>query len=691
MFKVMLDVKLYQSKPTTEELKRYINKRLMKYPVNVTAEQLALELTSGKTFVPAYLGTKNSKGYRARQKECWTNQQVMCLDFDNQIYIKNPEYPDKSDEKKIPIKKVTMTWDMAKAEFKDTAMFMYKSFGNIDGDPEKEGHPKFRVVFAFDSVIENRSLYLGNANALLERYPCADQSSVQENRLFYGGTQLYVFNYNNRIPVDSNKIHLGGFYDRNTLVNKQKHNIGAEDPPTEPKHQLQPIKINNNNKFNHIQLLKNKDKYFAKLTGMEFEEVTFSTRGEVYDYLKRINLHDFLGIQDKTLHDIFHEDRNKSASIFQSHNTGYWFYNCFSESNPFYGSIIDVTERITGLSKSKNLRYLMEIFKIKLEKTEWQIEQEENIQLNLDFIKDHDNYLATAYPFLHSIISRSELYFQVIREFHEIGLDIIQKLIKIDDHESGVFYASIKHIMKRMYGASIENDKFRIAKEKRVRTAIALLVYLRILDRHELTTLPDVYAERAREAAKLKKYKHTVEFYSIPSYDATLMVEVEKIAKRFKEIGMTVGNFGRQMVLQSCGKEEADRCFPNRKEDKIAALNIKTCEEIEKVLLKYIEEYGWVTEDRIIQNVPLDIDVEQEMRKRNKKIKHTDIISIEDKEKWLQNYKRNQLKKMLGGILVKHKFAREHLSNKLMECKGIPMHYSENGNPSYPVIIYKNK
>lgn len=688
MFKVMLDTYAYSKKPSPEETARYINSRIMKYPIEITAENLAMELSQGKTFIPAYIGGTvelDKHGKSKRSPNNWTSQQIVCLDFDNEIMIPDPD----NSKKKIKKKEISLSWDQAKSEFKDSALFMYKSFSNTDD------HPKFRVVFAFDSVINDKSLYLGNANFLLNKYPYADQSSVQENRLFYGGTESYVFNYANRLQVDkTKKLEDGGFCDLNSMIIKQNNNIGREYPLT-PKES----RDNNNNntnitnktkyEFNHVQLLRNKDKHFAKLTGIQQEELTFTTKAEAYDYLKNYNLHDYLGITDNTIHDIFHEDTHKSASIFQSNKSGYWFYKCHSESNKWTGTIIDLTERLTGLSKPKSFRYLCEIFNIHIELTDWQKEQEENFKHNLDFIVSESTYIAEAYPNLHYLIGSPD-YFQVIREFHLVGLDVLQNLIKLDEHDNGVFFASIKHILKRIYGEYIDFDKYVKSKEKRVRTTISLLVFLELLERHDLNSLPEVYSERAKAEAKSKRHKYTIEFYSIPSYDANMMIKIEKIAKRFREIGMTVGNFDRQMVLQSCGQEVADKCFPNRKEEKISDLNEKTCKDIEKIVLQYLDEYGWVTEERIIRNVPMNLfSVEDEMRKRNRKIKKDDIISEGEKDKWIFNYKKSQLKKVMGGLLTRHNLKREPLSNELMRIKDIPQHYSEKGFPSYPVIIHK--
>lgn len=679
MFKVMLDRNFaYTSKPSREELSKYITKRLLKYPTEITAEQLAHELTMGKSFTPAYFGKMNSRGYLARSEECWSSQQVICLDFDNTEDVPDPHDP----KKKKKVKKVSLTWDAAKEEFKHTAMFMYKSFSNIDGDPEKEGHPKFRVVLAFDTVIDDIALYKANAKKLLLPYPYADQSTTEPHRPFYGGTGLHIFDYSNRLPVvPISQLKEGGFTAPNTVVKNSISNWGRKSTPLTLDGQ------SNNN----LDSIRNKNTTI-ELSIIPIEPTVFNTRQEAYHYLKQINLHEYLGIYSKSTLDIFHEESTPSGSIYQDPNTGYWWYKCWSSSHPWKGTITDITERLTNLSRPKTIEYLSNVFNFRIEKTVWQKEQEEIFQYNLDFLND-EKLIKEVYPYFDSIMkSKSSdsvsLYYSLVREIHLIALENVSSFFKYKDHENAIFYVSINYIMQRL-NRFCAMDKFLNSKRKRIMTILSLLVYLKIIQRLDYKDIPPAYAAKAEQQAKSNGYSNGINFYSIPSYAANLMIDTEQLSKQFKDLGMTVTNFDRQMILNSCGEEEADRVFPMRKKEKIAELNIKTCNEIEKVLVKYIEEYGWVTEDRIIQNVPLDIDIEQEMRKRNKAISETDVITEEDKFKWAYNYKKGQLKRCMRGLLTKYGLDRKMLNNKLMEQKEIPMHFSPNGNPSYPAVIYK--
>ncbi|WP_158702664.1 hypothetical protein [Paenibacillus faecalis] len=657
----MLDNTMYSHKPTPETIRYEINKAVLANPVDLEPEQLAQEIIKGKSFVPGYITTKVN-GKLRRTAESWTSQQIVCLDIDNGYY-------DKKLKKKI--KDVRMTWEEAKQEFVDTAMFMYKTFSHTNE------WPKFRVVFAFEEPFNNINILKFNTDKLFEKYPFADESTFEANRIFFGGTELHTFDFSNRLKNDP---HIVTPISYSPYI---ENNWGNNIPP----------QTNNNqqdtNILSNIDIIKSKYTYISERMNKEYLPITVSSRKEAYDYLKRINLHDYLGIQYKHCFDIFHYEKSPSSDIYQDPNTGYWWYKCRSDSNPFTGTIIEVTERLTKLNKPKSLKYLLDSFNITIQKSEWQLEIENLIQQNLELLSDEE-YIKEAYPYLNSLL-RTPFYYSVLREIHLIALENISTLIQTKESNEAVFYASVNHILKRL-DRFCDFDRFKSSKEKRLKVILSLLVYLQLLNRIGTDKLPLEYVKRAKLEAEKKHYKNLITFWSLPSMAATHMQDVERLAKQFQNLGMTVGNFDRQMILKTLGEDEADRVFPMRKGEKLSELNEMICLELEKTMVKYIEQFGWVTEKRIIDNTSLDIaDIDSEMRKRDRRIKEDDIISIEDKDKWLYELKRRQLKKIIGGLMIKYKLNKQKLNNELIEKENIPLHYNEKGNLSYPVVYFINK
>ncbi|QSF43284.1 hypothetical protein [Paenibacillus tianjinensis] len=637
-----------------------INPRLLKRPIDIQPEQLALELTKGKTFCPGYITTRRNDGELHLSQSCWTSQQVVCLDFDNSKEDK---------ESKEKVKDIKITWEQAQKEFHDSAMFMYKTFSYTDD------WPRFRVVLAYDEPITNQLLFNMHNQKLFNKYPYVDSSTFQTQRLFFGGSDLYVFDYSNRIQT----LPDGGFYDLYNYGYNIEDNIGAKTP-------LNTIEANKTKKQSNIELIINKDNKIIHRIKDKYPPVIFNTRTEACKYLKKVNLHEYLGIHSNYLNDIFTMENKPSASIFQDPSTGYWWYKCHSTNHAWLGSIIDITQRLTGLSNTKSFKYLTEVFNIKIQKTEWQQEQEEMFQLNMEFLND-EFYIEEAYPYLNSIL-RSPLYYSLLRELHLIGLENIHNLIQLKDDGSSVFFASIDFIMHRLE-RYCDFAKFKMQKEKRVRTVLALLSYLKLLNRVGTDSLPEAYTKRAIQESQKNGKKRLITFYSLHSFDANYMLDIEELAKQFKQLGMTVTNFDRQMVIKTLGKEEADRVFPERKEEQLSDINERTCLLLEESLTALLNDRGWTTEERIINNTYLDIDVEAEIRKRDRKIKDGDVITEDRMQKWLYEYKKKQLKKIIGGMIIKYELAISPLSNELMESKQIPLHYTPSGVPSYPKVIYR--
>lgn len=639
-----------------------INRHLLKHPVDIEPEQLALELSKGKTFCPAYIATQKDDGNLALSQSCWTSQQVICLDFDN------------SKKDKVTgeiVKDVRITWEQAQKEFAASAMFMYKTFNYAD-----DWH-RFRVVLAYDEPLTNQLLLSIHNQKLFDKYPYVDSKTFESQRLFFGGSDLYVFDYSNRLSTLPDE----GFCDLYNCGYNKEDNIGAKTPFN---NRSDKVHLNN---ISNIELIINKDITIRNRLKGDYPPSIFSTRSEAYKYLKKINLHEYLGIKDKYLKDIFNLETKPSASIFQHPSTGFWWYKCHSTNNQWLGSIIDITQRLTGLSNTKSFKYLTDVFNIKIQKTEWQLEQEEMFQINMELLND-EFYIEEAYPYLNSIL-RSPMYYSLLRELHLIGLENIHNLIHLKETDSSVFFSSIEYIMHRLE-RFCDFGKFKMQKEKRVRTILSLLSYLKLLNRVGSDSLPDEYTKRAiQESQKNGRKKKLITFYSLHSYDATYLKNIEELAKQFKQLGMTVGNFDRQMVIKTLGKEEADRVFPERKDEKLSDINEYTSELLEASLVLLLDERGWTTEERIINDTYLDIDIEAEIRKRDRKIRAEDVITEERMQKWLYEYKRKQLKKIIGGMIIKYDLCSERLNNKLIESRQIPLHYASSGALSHPKVIYR--
>lgn len=150
-----------------------------------TPEQLMECIRRGYSFTPAVMtGTTGST---------WKSQQVICADIDNDTGEKD------ADGRKIRIDN-PLTPELAREVMKNYGIdpyFMYYSFSN------GENWPKFRIVLILDEVITDpreaidlANRFNGIFNAAAEH--CADTSSEDNARYFFGGRSNSVFYVSNQ-------------------------------------------------------------------------------------------------------------------------------------------------------------------------------------------------------------------------------------------------------------------------------------------------------------------------------------------------------------------------------------------------------------------------------------------------------------------------------------------------------------
>ncbi|MCR8659308.1 hypothetical protein [Paenibacillus endoradicis] len=121
--KLLLDTQTYTQKPQGSEIGK-INNRIADCEREITLDELAIEITKGKTFVPATL--KQISGERKRQKRNWQSQQIIALDIDEGLSLEEA---------------------LENQFIKEHASFLYTTFSHTT-----DKH-KFRIVFALDKPI----------------------------------------------------------------------------------------------------------------------------------------------------------------------------------------------------------------------------------------------------------------------------------------------------------------------------------------------------------------------------------------------------------------------------------------------------------------------------------------------------------------------------------------------------------
>ncbi|MGG1663070.1 hypothetical protein [Brevibacillus sp. NRS-1366] len=578
--KLMLHPKTYPSKPTNPWT---INDEIAQHPVDISINQLAQEIILGKTFCAGYLNTSNSNNEIKRSKECWTSQELICLDFDNEITTKD------ENGNTVTVKHVTRTIEEAQLQFKDKATFIYSTFNS------KKDHPKFRVVMVLDRVVTNASEIDKILQSLKHQYSDADEKCFERSRLFYGGKQLYKLDYTKKISTND----LINYYDN--VVKKESSNR-ERDYEYKINENIMGVTIRSrvlftdysnphNTQQPNTTLISNK-----RISDLHFrlkippQNIKINNKDDLKEYLKKQDLRQYLGIESSTssFHCIFHNDNKPSASIVTNEDTGHHIYICGSDKCGVKGSIIECTELLLPkYNRPKIYQFLRKVYRVEFEESQWQKDQKAILDENIDTLLD--DTFPTFYPTLHKRI-RDHIPDLIV--FHEIAKQHITTENFIDTNGNSAFFKSMDMIA----------SKFNKSKNK-VKDKLAIFAYLDLINKLGRKDVPEfLWREAKRQQSKNRK-KFLVGFYSIPSYTTHVLTSGEKQASLFKSLGYTMKGMSWEMFRRGEGEEVANKVFPQLEGKSLSDLSENLTSKIEQVTMKFISERGWARESDIISNV----------------------------------------------------------------------------------------
>jgi hypothetical protein len=580
--KLMIDPKQYNSKPTDPNI---ITKNIIYHPKEIDVESLANEIVNGKTFMCGYI-EKDSLGRIKRNESYWRSQQVIALDFDNEIETENEL------GKKIKIKHVSATLDDAlKNEFiKKYAAFAYKTFSYTDD------HPKFRIVFVLEKPFYDLKKCRKVIELLLEKFPVADTQCKDGVRLFYGGKELHVINYNNRLPNDPTLWEdikgIESIYPtkgcssqslNNTCKNKKSKLINTFNSKNTT------LTISNNSKLaTNIELIKRKDIPVLHKK-IQPKPIILHNNHQVYDYLKKQDLKVFLGVNSNTLYDVFHDEDRPSASIYQSDNkNGHWLYKCHSTSSPFVGTILQITEKLLNCSMVEAKEFLMKVYQIEIQENETQKRLKEEIDAYKYILQSEE--LPELYPNFHKLFNK----YGFIEDLY-ILLDLVKENLPANsDDPRLLFYHSIYTLAER-FGRSPSNTGIRMN----------FFTFFRLICKLDEDEIPEYILKAQKEYQKNKKHRYRSNTYEMKIYSYDFFAELDRKCEEWMAKGLTTKSMNYEGILRNFGREEADRVFPQDKNKEISQLHDDIVFKIEKTALKLINEKGWTTEKEILENVNL--------------------------------------------------------------------------------------
>ncbi|MGK7378345.1 hypothetical protein ACSFXN_10960 [Planococcus sp. 1R117A] len=614
--KLMLDVKEFVKKPEGN-VSGLINNRIIKYPVDISLEELAKNIVKGKTFTPAYF--RENRGEVMRQKPYWYSQQIIALDFDS-----------------------GMTLEEAVDLFKDKAVFIYKTFSHT------ELQHKFRVVFALDKPTYSIEAVEGLLNRLLIAYPAADKQCKDCTRLFYGGTEIIELNYNNRIKITD-------FDDGVSCRTKESKLIYPVKNPKQPKAAQAPKSSSKKNIAQNIELIRHKN--LSELhRRINAEPKVVHNNFEMTDYLKQQDLRLYLGIESSgSFIDIFHDESNPSAGIFASNkNNGHQLYKCHSDSHSFVGTIFHITQALLGYSVGEVRKFLMELYRIELVENETQKGLRDEIDFYKELLQSED--LEELYPNFYRLFSR----YDYLQDLYVL-LDLVKEHLPAGDDPRLLFHHSIETIAKKFNRSTSATH-----------TRINLFSFFKLVTKLESHEVPLQLFEIQQASKRKKRHKYRNSTYELPLRDYDFFRELDDMSRIWMEKGCTTNSVNYEGILRNFGVEEADRCFPQDKGRTITPLSEEVTRVITLNALKLIKDYGFTTEQEILDNVALYFKGQQKFKKKQFRICLGELIDGYDLERIRLN---KQLKTELNidgdgfGYIIRKRQYIESIEEPLKSCK----------------------
>lgn len=313
--------------------------------------------------------------------------------------------------------------------------------------------------------------------------------------------------------------------------------------------------------------------------------ILFHEKQELYAYIKKQNLMDFLGLTTSNFSCLFHADSKPSASVYEWKPTGDWLYTCHSASCKFNSdSIIGVVKALAKCSQPEALKFICAVYGVRFENDATQ-KLHDNINLLCR------NEIKEKYPNLHKILGTG--YSKLIK-INEISIDHVGDGEHCIDGNS-VFFSSLTFLTKT----------FGLVDLDSVSRDIALFAFLGLINKPNEDNIPKDMMETAKSYAKnpgYAGYSQHVSFFTIPNYDEKVLNEAEVMAKLFKEKRLSKAALSREMLLRTFGNEITDRSYPQFKDEPLSADSELFKKATTNALLELVNYQGYASEEQILDH-----------------------------------------------------------------------------------------
>lgn len=512
--KVLLDTVEFTQKPTDIETGG-IQKRLPENVAEVTIEELANAIVSGRTFKPNYM--------TGRSQSTFVSSSLIAIDIDN----KGKELEEHGYISINDFREKVKNCDLKPA-------IIYTTFSHTE-----ECH-KYRAIFQLKRIVTNLDELKAVGAAIKSKYPFAD-AKVSVVHPIFGGQGLIEVNPNAFIDMD----------------NDLAFNLIAQDTNFDENIVIDIKEVKRSTKEN-VKLTK--DTIITDTLKNIYGYKTFESYDDLKKHLLSINLADLLRVKNPNKFNcLFHDDKKPSAGIFEVN--GEYIYNCFSGCEHGKKDIFNIVAKLKGIEGSpseqclKATRYLMTALNLKVRNEEWMQSQFTTIRENR-LILTQNRINKNNYP---ALSPRMRHITNLLRAMLDHAEAAVMSYPSKDITGQALFFVSYNQLSEMLDGKNVRTIKTQISE-------LAMLGLIRKVSDEEVEKVAPKRFKLSLRYKLENNLAHTVQYYSIPLWNVETLSKANSIKAQGNATGITSKGMGvraasaiNQTVSTKVKNEESEK------------------------------------------------------------------------------------------------------------------------------------
>jgi hypothetical protein len=433
--------------------------------------------------------------------------------------------------------------DFMAFEHKYQPCFVYETFSS------KAKHERFRVVYAFDSVVSNYDDMCLLYEEVQAQYPGVDiDLSVDPGKILFGGKKVRYFN---------NVVNKTPEFDALRFVSELREMDVEEDTPSHSMNEMSD---------------EMRDIICANLLAMaeEYGNRIMKSSYEIKAYVCKIPLGRVLGLSVRVGEKFNcildgHADNNASANIYLTKKNGYYMYKCFGCDSSLY------------LTDFVSLETICEILNIR---TVWYENNRNMIAYNRRILENPESLIADYKNVCKKVISYYKLG-SVLLDLAEEQLERLGRTFSTDKVDYVIVserYATIARMIAEKFNVAVQANVKNVQNQLDILMLMGFIV--KLTDEELGKVNPKMLMRNKKNIKSIDPKFNTQYGIMISKWNMITLTDAEDMLKYYMALGATtLGASQRQSVELG-----VDTRSKNNKGDTEVILNIQQC------LIDYYDE-----------------------------------------------------------------------------------------------------